>query len=187
MKVEITDDMIVAFGDAWEEADYENTGEPGARRRAGLEAVLALVERQYHVLPKGHRPEGTELDLDAIILKWLQLCPSCDAGMAGGCTHPEEDYRPMVAELVAAVERYRHMTLQARTLDPLEQRGEGGWIMLVAWMMDRLGQRQVTIPAEAFEDDHRQLRFWQDFKRDGWTLEVSTAVDHIPPTTEDQP
>jgi hypothetical protein len=47
------------------------------------------------------------LDLDAIADKWLQQCGPCDAGLPMGCSHPDEDYRPVLMDLVntlAAVE-----------------------------------------------------------------------------------
>jgi hypothetical protein len=46
-----------------------------------------------------------ELDLQAIREKWLNVCPSCDAGLPGQCTHPDEDYRPTMLSLVNEVER----------------------------------------------------------------------------------
>lgn len=38
----VTDEMVVAFGRAWKGTPE---GEPGARRRAGLEAALAVMPR----------------------------------------------------------------------------------------------------------------------------------------------
>lgn len=46
------------------------------------------------------------LDLEAIKAKWLKICGACDAGV-GECSHPVEDYRPVVLELVREVERLR--------------------------------------------------------------------------------
>lgn len=48
--MEITDEMVDAFGDAWETARHEamvdgRPMKPGERRRAGLEAVFALIDR----------------------------------------------------------------------------------------------------------------------------------------------
>ena len=62
---------------------------------------------------------ATELDLDAISAKWLQICGSCDAGI-GECTHPEGDYRPVMLELVRALEHIRDDCVVM--LD-----GKGGW------------------------------------------------------------
>lgn len=46
--------------------------------------------------------------LAAIKDEWLQVCPSCDAGLlAGGCTHPGKDYRPVLLELANEVQRLR--------------------------------------------------------------------------------
>lgn len=43
-QVKVTDEMIAAFGEAWERVNQQQGGhEAGARRRAGLEAVLALL------------------------------------------------------------------------------------------------------------------------------------------------
>jgi hypothetical protein len=46
------------------------------------------------------------VDLEAIRDRWLDVCPSCDAGI-GNCNHPEEDYRPTMLSLVREVERLR--------------------------------------------------------------------------------
>jgi len=43
-----------------------------------------------------------DLDTDAIAEKWLKVCGACDVGMYG-CTHPEEDYRPVMLDLVRAL------------------------------------------------------------------------------------
>lgn len=32
--------------------------------------------------------------------RWLRVCPPCDAGLPGACTHPDADYRPVIADLV---------------------------------------------------------------------------------------
>lgn len=48
------------------------------------------------------------VDLDAIAREWLNQCGPCDYGMPEyGCTHPQGDYRPVIAALVAEVERLR--------------------------------------------------------------------------------
>lgn len=39
----LSDDAVEAFGAAWTNADTQDSKVPGARRRAGLEAVAALV------------------------------------------------------------------------------------------------------------------------------------------------
>ena len=44
------------------------------------------------------------LDLEAIKAKWLQVCPTCDGGIPGECSHPDEDYRTVIANLVAELE-----------------------------------------------------------------------------------
>jgi hypothetical protein len=49
----------------------------------------------------------TDEELAAIEARWLQLCGSCDAGLPMACTHPDEDYRPVIAALVAEVRQLR--------------------------------------------------------------------------------
>jgi hypothetical protein len=46
-------------------------------------------------------------DLDAIEDKWLQQCGSCDAGLPLSCSHPSEDYRPVMLTLVTEIRRLR--------------------------------------------------------------------------------
>lgn len=46
MNREVTDEMIRVFGEAWHAADDQGTHVPGARRRAGLRAVLDLIARE---------------------------------------------------------------------------------------------------------------------------------------------
>lgn len=53
------------------------------------------------------------LDLDAIETKWLQTCPSCDAGLPMACMHPIEDYRAPMSDLVDEVRRLREELAQA--------------------------------------------------------------------------
>lgn len=43
--MEPTEEMIQAFGRAWHAEDEQGTHVPGARRRAGIRAVLEIVER----------------------------------------------------------------------------------------------------------------------------------------------
>jgi hypothetical protein len=52
------------------------------------------------------------IDLEAIDKKWLGICGACDAGI-GMCTHPTEDYRPVMLELVREVERLRSVIATA--------------------------------------------------------------------------
>lgn len=47
----------------------------------------------------------TPLDLDAI-RPWLGICGGCDLGI-GDCTHPDGDYRSVMADLLAEVDRLR--------------------------------------------------------------------------------
>lgn len=48
-------------------------------------------------------PDITGLDLEAISRKWLSLCGACDGGLTTNCTHPDEDYRPVMLSLVEVV------------------------------------------------------------------------------------
>ena len=53
-------------------------------------------------------------DLEAIKSEWLNQCGPCDYGMPEyGCSHPAEDYRPVLMELVREVERLRALTRSA--------------------------------------------------------------------------
>lgn len=55
-----------------------------------------------------------EMDLTAVAEKWLQPCGACDGGLPMGCSHPDEDYRPVLLALVEEVERLRHYRPVAR-------------------------------------------------------------------------
>ena len=39
-------------------------------------------------------------DTEAIEAKWLQECGQCDYGVGYPCTHPSEDYRPVILQLL---------------------------------------------------------------------------------------
>ena len=39
--------------------------------------------------------------------KFLQQCGSCDAGLPMACTCPDEDFRPVMLDLVQEIERLR--------------------------------------------------------------------------------
>lgn len=55
------------------------------------------------------------LDLEEIKTKWLNQCGPCDFGMPEyGCTHPDEDYRPVIMSLVLEIERLRSEVDHAR-------------------------------------------------------------------------
>lgn len=57
-------------------------------------------------------------ELAGIEEKWLQQCGPCDGGLPMSCTHPTEDYRPVISDLLAAV-RERDNTI-ARVRDIVE-------------------------------------------------------------------
>lgn len=60
------------------------------------------------------------IDLEAISEKWLQQCGPCDYGMPEyACSHPEEDYRPVILDLVREVERLRKLALEAGPAVPV--------------------------------------------------------------------
>jgi hypothetical protein len=67
--LKITDEMLQAFKGAWDEEDLRNTGVPGARRRAGIAAVLEIVARdamvRSEVEPFGVVPTRTLTNGDA--------------------------------------------------------------------------------------------------------------------------
>lgn len=47
------------------------------------------------------------VNLEAVEARWLQMCGSCDGGLPMSCTHPDEDYRPVMAALVDEIKRLR--------------------------------------------------------------------------------
>ena len=55
------------------------------------------------------------LDLDAIRAKWLQVCGACDAGI-GECSHPDEDYRPVILDLLTSLTEAREQTARTRAV-----------------------------------------------------------------------
>jgi hypothetical protein len=59
-------------------------------------------------------------DLDALAEKWLKVCPPCDAGLPDKCTHPDQDYRPVLKLLLEEVRGLRVKVDQLRRLrDPV--------------------------------------------------------------------
>lgn len=69
------------------------------------------IEAEYerHREDRPTRAGDTRPDLEAISEKWLQVCPVCDGGLPSICTHPDEDYRPVMLELVREIERLRRI------------------------------------------------------------------------------
>jgi hypothetical protein len=167
--IEITDDMVAAYGVAWAQADLsqESGPEPGTRRRAGLAACMEVLQRTHRIIPKSAAPEGVALDLDAIESKWLQPCPVCDAGLSGSCTHPDEDYRPVMLELVHHIERLRF------AMERLDLHGDYGAVFVVAHLLDRLGVSEILVSNEDLEkEDRRTITVSEDFPRMGWIIKV---------------
>lgn len=66
-----------------------------------------------------------ENDLEAIQAKWLQMCGPCDAGLPTACTHPSDDYRPVMLRLIEEVDdlRDRLVEAEARAIDAVRM----GW------------------------------------------------------------
>lgn len=54
------------------------------------------------------------IDLDAISATWLQVCGPCDIGIHSVCTHPNEDYRPVMLALVEEIADLRLRLLDAQ-------------------------------------------------------------------------
>lgn len=50
------------------------------------------------------------MNLEDVREQWLNLCGSCDAGLAMNCTCPAEDPRTVIAKLVREVEAARERT-----------------------------------------------------------------------------
>ena len=44
------------------------------------------------------------MDVKAIRAKWLRQCAPCDAGLPGPCTHPGDDPRSVILDLVRHIE-----------------------------------------------------------------------------------
>ncbi|HEX6968922.1 MAG TPA: hypothetical protein VF174_08970 [Micromonosporaceae bacterium] len=83
-------------------------------------AVQTAPETALRATETGERPE---LDLDRIAEFWLRQCGSCDAGIPACCTHPDEDYRPVMLRLVEEIRLLRG-SLKAQ---PAALR-EAGWV-----------------------------------------------------------
>lgn len=68
MGIEVTQEMITSFGYAWRDEDLQQDGfsKPGDRRQAGIEKVIAIIERDYNLEKKEVKMELTELK-DAVI------------------------------------------------------------------------------------------------------------------------
>lgn len=56
--MEPTKEMIEVFGKAWHEEDQRGTHVPGARRKAGIAAVIELMAAE-HVCPECFQYRGT--------------------------------------------------------------------------------------------------------------------------------
>jgi hypothetical protein len=76
------------------------------------------------------------IDTEAVAEKWLQQCGPCDIGMPSGCTHPDEDYRPVMAALVEELERTRR---GAQTLGHIVEQ-QGRMVLDVTGRHDLIGE-----------------------------------------------
>lgn len=66
------------------------------------------------------------IDLEAIKAKWLNICGACDVGV-GECSHPVEDYRPVMLELVRELEKL-HLGVCVCVWAPDNEEGESGYV-----------------------------------------------------------
>lgn len=65
-----------------------------------------------------------EIDLAAIKAKWLQPCAACDAGLPAACSHPPDDPRTVISDLVDALETERarrETAMQFAAQGPVEE------------------------------------------------------------------
>lgn len=76
-------------------------------RRRPLPPPNPLLGQTVDDVPARSLVDRTPLDLDAIKATWLRVCGGCDAGMLTDCTHPDGDYRPVMAALVDELEQAR--------------------------------------------------------------------------------
>lgn len=52
-------------------------------------------------------PQIANLDVEAIRAEWLNQCGPCDGGLPMGCSCPDADPRPVIGDLVAALDESR--------------------------------------------------------------------------------
>lgn len=79
--MKVTDEMIAAFGEAWARANRPGVNDErvvGARRRAGLEAVLALIDpvpEDVRVIRDGEGDEWYRKPTDPLVW-WMEGDPT---------------------------------------------------------------------------------------------------------------
>lgn len=110
----VTQGMLDAFAEAWERQDKAPGNAPGARRRAGLEAVFDVARRDVMASMLGTVPGQPDVDPRADILKraapFVRPCGPCDFGLAEfGCQCPTGEYRHVMVDLIAEVKRLREL------------------------------------------------------------------------------
>ena len=82
-------------------------------------------------------------DLDAIKAEWLNQCGPCDYGMPEyGCSHPTDDYRPVLMELVREVEQLRALT---RSVGLWGANGSVIWTRATGFIWRRPGREDLVL------------------------------------------
>jgi len=90
------------------------------------------------------------LDLDAIRAKWLQVCGACDAGIGQQCSHPGDDYRPVILDLLTEVATLTEEFAEARAaMDPAVIEAERAEVAALTAERDRLREHILDIDAHA--------------------------------------
>ena len=89
------------------------------------------------------------LDLDAIRAKWLQVCGACDAGIGQQCSHPGDDYRPVILDLLTEVATLTEEFAEARAaMDPAVIEAERAEVAALTAERDRLRERLTQFEAD---------------------------------------
>lgn len=111
-QVTVTDEMVLVFLRAWHKVQDERQEYPDdAAMKAGLEAVFTHVRRELMCSTMAHGAESplrAGMDVVQRAQPFMAQCGPCDFGLADfGCACPTGDFRPIVADLVAEMERLR--------------------------------------------------------------------------------
>jgi len=120
----ISEHVVQAFKDATAPEGWQGD----ELLRARLEAVFAAARREIAHEALKAPVDPLERDLLTRASRFMAQCGPCDFGLAEfGCSHPDEDYRPVVADLVTEVERLRK---KLRHFEALEEQGwiPKGWV-----------------------------------------------------------
>lgn len=111
-QVMVTDELIEVYRVAMSKARAKGVESTKERRRAGLEAVFTYVRRELTCTAMAHGPESplrAGMDVVQRAEPFMRQCGPCDYGLSMGCSCPEGDFRPIVVDLVAEVERLRRL------------------------------------------------------------------------------